>query len=291
MKNVYLKRLILPVFILYTVLYVLPCAMGVWYSFTNWNLTNFDNPKFIGLENYFTIFVKERDMYLTPVWKTLEFAVITAIFETIFGIGLALLLNREIKGKGILRGIFFLPFIMAPLIIGYIFSSVYHPNGILNNFLSSIGLDSLTHSWIAEKQFAFPAVMFTEIWRYVGLNMVIFIAGLQMVPKSFYESASIDGSSTWKQFIYITVPFIIPSLTVNTVLNIIHGINVFDIIVSLTNGGPGNATTVLNTVIYDEFASGRYGLASTLGVVIMVLTAVIAFVVQVQLSKREVDHI
>ena len=279
----------MPAFLLYSILFVLPCVMGIWFSFTNWNMMNMFHADFIGLANFKTIFIDEKQTYISPIFTTLIFAGVTSILEVVFGISLAMLLNNEFRSKSLLRSIFFLPSIMAPLIIGYIFTSVYQPSGVLNNFLNLLGLDALSRAWLIDNTFALPAVMATEVWRYIGMNMVIFIAGLQMIPKAYYESASIDGASKWKEFLHITLPCIIPSITINAVLNVIHGLNVFDIIFSLTNGGPGNKTEVLNTVVYREFSSGRYGLASAVGVIVFVITLLIAFTMQVQLSKREIE--
>lgn len=288
MKKIYTRWFALPAAVLYGILYVAPILAGAWYSLTNWNVTNFDSPKFIGLQNYITIFVKEQSVYLRPITNTLVFAFCTAVAEAALGLALAILLNRKLRTRGLLRGIFFLPGIMAPLIIGYIFSSIYHPSGFINNMLGFFGLESLQHSWLIEPQFAFAAVMSTEVWRYFGLNMIIFTAGLQVIPESYYESAAIDGAGPWKKFTAITFPLIIPSVVINTVLNIIHGINVFDVVFALTNGGPGGLTEVINTVVYTEFGSGRYGLASAMNVVVILLTLVISIAVQAVISRKEV---
>lgn len=285
MKKVYTYKLVIPGLLIYTLLYLLPTIVGFGYSFTNWNIINFANPKFNGIDNYITIFATEAKTYLKPVGNTIVFATVTALLKAVAGLGLAVLLNKGLKTKGILRAIFFMPYVIAPLIAGYVFSSLLHPNGILNEFLRACNLDFLAHSWLTERATALPAVMFAEVWKMVGLNMVIFIAGLQTIPQSYYEAASIDGASAWKSFVNITLPCLLPSVTINAVLNIINGFNAFDLILALTNGGPGDATAVINTLIYTEYGSGRLGMASALGVVIVVITTVIAAVLQIFMSR------
>lgn len=285
MKKVYTFKLIIPGLLLYSVLYLLPTLIGFGYSFTNWNIINFANPRFIALDNYITIFITEAQTYLKPIGNTILFAVVTAIFKAIVGLLLALLLNKGIKTKGTLRAIFFMPYIIAPLIAGYVFSSILHPQGMLNEFLRACNLDFLALSWLTNKATALPSVMFAEVWKMVGLNMVIFIAGLQTIPQSYYEAASIDGANAWNSFWKITFPCLMSSITINAVLNVINGFNAFDLIIALTNGGPGDATAVINTLSYTEYGSGRLGMASALGVVIVVITTFIAFVLQKFMSR------
>ena len=212
---------------------------------------------------------------------------ITVIFKTLIGLGLALLLNKGLKSRFVFRTIFFLPYALAPLIIGITFVSVLKPDGPFNAILSLLGLESITRSWLTEASTALGSTMAVEIWRMAGWNMMILLAGLQMIPEEYYEAASIDGASKWIQFWKITLPFLRPSLTTVIVLNTIHGLRVFDIIYSLTGGGPGGLTEVINTQVFKEFGLGRYGMANALNVVIFVITVVIALGMQYALRGKE----
>ena len=158
--------------------------------------------------------------------------------------------------------------------------SVLKPAGPLNQILSAIGLESLTNSWLTQKDTALASTMGVEIWRMAGWNMMILLAGLQMIPEEFYEAASIDGAGAFKKFTSITLPFLRTSLTTVVVLNTIHGLRVFDIIYSLTGGGPGGLTEVINTQVFKEFGLGRYGMANALNVVAFIITVVIALSMQ-----------
>ena len=183
-----------------------------------------------------------------------------------------------------------MPIIISPLIIGIIFKSIFHPNGLLNEALNALGLSAITNSWLTNSDTAFGAVMSVEVWRYIGFNMAIFLAGLQMIDKTYYEASEIDGASRLKQFWHITVPCLMPSITINIVLNVMNGLKVFDVVFTLTNGGPGDLTDVLNTVIFREYSKGRYGFSTALGVVLFVLTAVLAAGIYLPLSRKEVEQ-
>lgn len=285
-KKYYGIKFVVPAFILYTVLYIIPTLAGMIISFTNWNITR-PGLDFIGLENYINIFQSKGGPYLASIAHTFEFTIITVIFKTLIGLGLALLLNKGLKSRFVFRTIFFLPYALAPLIIGITFVSVLKPDGPFNAILSLLGLESITRSWLTEASTALGSTMAAEIWRMAGWNMMILLAGLQMIPEEYYEAASIDGASKWIQFWKITLPFLRPSLTTVIVLNTIHGLRVFDIIYSLTGGGPGGLTEVINTQVFKEFGLGRYGMANALNVVIFVITVVIALGMQYALRGKE----
>ncbi|HIZ23269.1 MAG TPA: sugar ABC transporter permease [Candidatus Blautia faecigallinarum] len=285
-KKYYGSKFVIPAFILYTVLYIIPTLAGMIISFTNWNITK-DGISFIGLENYINIFQSKGGPYLSSIVHTFEFTIVTVIFKTLLGLGLALLLNKGLKSRYVFRTIFFLPYALAPLIIGITFVSVLKPAGPFNAILTLFGLDSLAHSWLTEASTALGSTMAVEIWRMAGWNMMILLAGLQMIPEEYYEAASIDGASKWMQFWKITLPFLRPSLTTVIVLNTIHGLRVFDIIYALTGGGPGGLTEVINTQVFKEFGLGRYGMANALNVVIFVITVAIALGMQRALRGKE----
>lgn len=285
-KKLYGLRFILPALILYTVLYIIPTIAGMVISLTDWNVMR-PEIHFIGLENFRNIWTSTGGQYMTSVAHTFEFTFVTVIFKTLLGLGLALLLNKGLKSRHIFRTVFFLPYALAPIIIGITFVSVLKPEGPFNAVLAVLGLEGLTHSWLTESGTALGSTMAVEIWRMAGWNMMILLAGLQMIPEEYYEASSIDGANKWTQFWKITLPFLRPSLMTVIVLNTIHGLRVFDIIYALTNGGPGGMTEVINTLVFKEFGMGRYGMANALNVVIFIVTAVVAVIMQRVLSGKE----
>lgn len=276
--------LVIPVGI-YTLLYFIPSLFSFYYSMTDWNTFN-DGIRFVGFDNYKTMLNDANELFKF-VKNTAVFAVCTTILKNVLGLLLALILHEGLKSKNILRTLFYLPVTISPLIIGLIFSAVYDANhGIVNSVLSFIGLESWSRGWLVDLHYAMPAVISVETWKFVGFNMIIYLAGLQTISKSYYEAADIDGAGSWSKLLHITIPLIMPAITINLVLNLINGFKVFDLIFVLTKGGPGNATEVLNTAVFQEFSAGRYGMATAYGVIVFLLTVVIALSTLSFLSKK-----
>lgn len=285
-KKLYRTQFVIPALVMYAVLFIIPTIAGVVISMTDWNVSR-AGIRFVGLKNYINIFTSVGGAYGQSLVHTLVFTFITVIFKTILGLGLALLLFKGLKSRNIFRTIFFIPYALAPLIIGISFISILKPEGPLNAILTAIGLESITHSWLTEAGTALGSTMAVEVWRMAGWNMMILLAGLEMIPGEYYEASSIDGAGPWKQFWCITLPHLTPSLMTVVVLNTIHGLRVFDIIYSLTGGGPGGLTEVVNTQVFKEFGMGRYGMANALNVVIFALTVIIALFIQGAFARKE----
>lgn len=286
-KTLYPRRMVFPAFILYTILFMIPTVMGIYYAFTNWNIYS-DAIHFNGLDNFKVLFIDQSFKYVRPITNTVVFAFFTSVLEAVIGLSLAIMLNRKIFSRNSLRSVFFMPQAISTIVIGIIFTTILHPTGLLNNFLDLIGLDFLQQNWLTNTATAMPSVIAVEVWRYFGLNMVIFLAGLQGIDQSYYEAARIDGANSWNLFVKITIPFIMPAVTINTVLNIVHGFRAFDIVYALTNGGPGNATEVIATMVYREYSAGNYGLSNAMNLILLIMTTVISVLVNRATSKREV---
>ncbi len=286
-SRVYTGWFLVPAVAIYTVLFVVPVIMGLAYSLTNWNSMS-DVVKFVGLKNFKEVFALNSP-YLRNLSITLVFTVFTIVLKGACGLGLALMLNEKIRSKNVLRGIFFLPNTLSPLIIGIVFVSMLNPTGVVNAFLRAIGLDALARSWLVDPNMVLASTIAVESWRMIGWNMVILLAGLQAIPLDYYEAAALDGASYWVQFFKITVPFLVPALTITTVLNAIHGLKTFDLIFALTGGGPGSLTEVLNIAVFREFSMGRYGMATALGVVVFAITAAIALLIKNAMLRNVVE--
>jgi raffinose/stachyose/melibiose transport system permease protein len=273
-KRIYKWQFAAPAVFLYTLLFIIPVLMGFWYSLTNWNAVKIthETAKFVGLANFAKIF---SDPGLTAViTRTVWFGLATSVFKNILGFGLALALNQGIKSKSALRAVFFLPSTLSPLIIGLIFGSLLMTRGTVNQALSYIGLESWVRPWLTTKSTAFGAAMVVDIWRQMGFDMVIYLAGLQLIDPNYYEAASIDGAGSLQKLKSITLPLMLPSIAINLLLNISGGLKVFDIIMVLTNGGPSGTTEVINTMVYREFGKALYGMSTAYGVVMFAVTAV-----------------
>lgn len=260
---------------LYSIFFMIPSLMGLGLSFTNWNASSPDI-KFVGFEHFINIFTNRRNLLI--IRNTFVVAVVTTIFKNLIGLLLALGLNRKFKSQNLLRSVYFFPVTLAPLIIGLVFISIFDvDSGVFNQFLNAVGLSALTNDWLGQINTALGAVIFVEIWRLVGQNMVIYLAGLQGISPDYLEAADIDGAGAWKKFWRITLPQLLPSIRINVILNIIAGLKIFDIVFVLTNGGPARATEVLNTSIFKEYSAGRFGFSTALGLVMFLITSIIAF--------------
>lgn len=281
--------MILPAFTLYSILFILPTIIGVYFAFTNWNIFS-PNIRFVGLQNFRVIFIEQPFIYLRPITNTFLFAIVTSFFKVVIGLGIALMLNGKMFGKNILRTVFFIPLALSPIVIGILFTTILSPNGLLNNFLGVVGLEALQRRWLITLTTAMPSVMAVEIWRAFGLNMVIFLAGLQSIDATYYEAARIDGANAFQLLRKVTIPFIMPAITINLVLNMVHGFRAFDIVFALTNGGPGNVTELIATMAFREFSVGNYGFATAMNVVLLVMTTVVAALVSFLSRRKEVEY-
>ena len=259
--------------LLYTVLYVTPSLLGIGYSFTDWSVYSKEISN-VGFKNFATVFSSEYN-YTHMLVNTLKFTVITTVVKNALGLLLAVLLTKKVKMLNFHRAVMYLPSVLSALIVGMIFKSVMNPKtGLLNSFLRSVGLGALASNWLTDSKIAFGSVMAVDIWKGMGYIMTILIAGIMSIDTTYYEAASIDGGNGWQCFRHITLPLLMPTLTVTTVLNVIYGLKVFDTVYALTNGGPGFATEVLYTGVYKEFSLGRYAVGTTLSSVMFIFMAV-----------------
>jgi raffinose/stachyose/melibiose transport system permease protein len=274
--------------VLYFVFFFLPSLMGIGYSFTDWNIY-FDNIKFVGLENYRKIFSADYTQY---IWHTVYFTICTTALKTVIGCLLALLLTQKfIKANSLQRMIYFLPQVLSYLVVGLVFKSMLHPTrGFLNEALRSVGLEKLALNWLTDPHLVFPTVIAVDTWKGVGYIMVVMIAGLTSISPDYYEAAAIDGANAVQRFTKITLPLLTPVIINTTVLNITYGLRVFDMIYSLTNGGPGDATGVINTAVYKEFSKGNLAMGTTLSdVLFFVMLFLIYFIIK-SMEHKEVKQ-
>lgn len=276
--------------ILYSVLFVIPGIIGIGYSFTDWSSYT-DELHFVGLANFKTIFSADEN-YIKIITNTLSFTVVTTVLKNVLGLAMAVLLTKKIKALNFHRGIMFMPNVLSTLIIGMIFSSILNPSkGILNVFLRSIHFDFLAKQWLTKSEYAFGTVMAVDIWRGVGYIATVLIAGIMSISSDYYEAAEVDGANGWQKFKSVTLPLLLPTLATTTVLNVIYGLKVFDMIYALTNGGPGKATTeVLYTAVFKKFGTGQYAVGTALSSVMFVFMVIIGFFMIRIMTKDEVQE-
>ena len=275
--------------VIFFLLCFLPGIIGILYSFTDWN--NFSNEvNFVGFKNYIEVF-KGRPEYRMYIWNTISFTFVTTLLKTIVGLALALLLTQKIvKFKNLHRMIIFSPQVMSFLVVGLVFKSILHPTtGFLNNFLNTIGLEAFTRNWLTDLNIVFNTVMAVDTWKGMGYIMVVIIAGLMSIAPEYYEAASIDGATFWQKLKNITLPLLKPIIVNVTILNVTYGLRVFDMIYSLTNGGPGNATGVINTAVFKEFSKGNYAMGTTLSSILFFILLLLLYFIIKSMENKEVE--
>ncbi len=274
---------------LYVVFIVVPSIMGFYYSFTSWNRFSTD-VNFVGLENFRKIFASNSTL-LHAISNTLVFTALTIVTKTVLGLLLALLVSRGIRRLSTVhRALFYLPAVLPMIVVGIVFKSILNPStGVLNGFLRPIGLSSLAMHWLTNPHIALYSIVAVDTWKGVGFIMLLLLAGLQSIPDEYYEAARIDGASGFSELRFITLPLLMPVLTVTTVLNLLYGLKVFDSVWVLTNGGPGYATETVYTVVFKEFARGHYAVSTALSTVLFVIMFV-AGVFLIRFMHKQVDY-
>jgi raffinose/stachyose/melibiose transport system permease protein len=232
---------------------------------------------FVGLKHYGEFF--KSPMSRLVLRNNLVWMVFTLIFPTSIGLGLAIVLDKNIPGKLIFRSIFYLPAILPMVAVGMIWAWIYNPFfGVVNTFLKMVGLASWTHGWLAEAETALPSVMVTSAWKNVGFPMILFLAGLQSIPREMYEAAKIDGASAFQCFRYITIPSLRETFVIVISLLVVNGLKIFDLVYVMTWGGPGRKTQVLATWMYfNTFIYHNAGYGSAIAWIMTILIMLIAF--------------
>jgi raffinose/stachyose/melibiose transport system permease protein len=273
----------IPALVLFFIFHTLPVLQGVFYSFTN--SPGYGDYHFVGLKNYINLFKDTR------VWHaylfTFKFAIVATIAVNVLSLLLAVLLNEKIRLKKLLRAVFFFPYILSVLIVGYIFNYIF--TYCIPGMAKTAGITILSKSILGNPDLALIGVVIVTVWQMASMTTLLYLAGLQTVSEEIYESASIDGAGRRQQFWSITFPLIAPFFTINIVWAMKNFLMVFDQIMALTDGGPGFATESISKLIYQAgFQGGEFAFQSADAVIFfLVILAISLFQIQV-LQKREV---
>jgi raffinose/stachyose/melibiose transport system permease protein len=263
-----------------------PFLNGIKISFTNWNGFS-QTYDYIGFNQY-TRMLKDPDTWLV-VKNTLLYGVGSTILQNVIGLGYALLLNQSIRMRSFTRTVVYLPVIISPLIMGYIWYFFFaFQGGALNDLLVFFGLEKINA--LGDPSINIWLIVFANTFQFVGIAMIIYLAGLQSISKDFYEAAQMDGASAFQQFKSITLPMLMPSITINIVINIIGGLKLFDVIVSLTGGGPGYASQSMSTFMYDLYFNRQdAGYAATQGVFMAIIILILSLGALVYFKRKEIE--
>lgn len=290
-KRIYPQWFLILPLALYIIFFLLPSVMGIAYSFTDWNSRSvLTGIKFVGLDNFKEILTSDKN-YLSGIGNTLKFTVISNIVKLIPALMIAIMLQEGLRGKGAYRTILYLPSILPFVIIGLVFKSILnYNNGMLNAILDMLHLGIFKQKWLSDLGIVWKSIYGVDAWRGIGYVMTIFLAGLNTIPKSYYEAAQIDGANFWQRLRYVTLPMLSGSIMINLVFGITYGLKVFDIVYVLTNGGPGHATEVMTTYSFQLYSRGQYGMSSALNTILLLITAVIGVLIVKTMSKQEVQQ-
>lgn len=284
-KRMYPYYMLLPAVIFFFVFYALSIILGFGLSLTN--LTPLaEKVDFVGLQNF--RFLLDDTQFRMAFTNTLVYALFTVLGKVSFGLILALLLNRSIRGVAFYRAVFYMPSILSALVVGYIFKFIFQPKtGLLNNLLACIGLHQFENTQWLGVDLAMGSVIFVSVWMWAGYTATIYLAGLKGIPSEVLEAAAIDGASKFTIFRKITWHYLAPSHTVALTLNLIGGFTTFDLITALTAGGPVFRTEVLSTYLYAVQARDSMGMASAVGVLQFLIITIVTIPLLIWLKKRE----
>lgn len=262
---------ILPGIIMLTIFIIFPFFMSFGLSFTNQRLISKLPTKFIGFENYERLFGDK--VFIQSLLNNFLFAVIVVPIQTSLALGMAMLVNKKIKGVKIFRTVYFMPTVTTMAVVAVIWSFLYNPEGLINNFFHTISFGNWTTvDFLNDPLWAFPSIMLLSIWQGAGFQMLIFLAGLQEIPYSLYEAATIDGAGSWKKFTNITLPQLKNTTSFVLISTTILALRLFDQVQIMTNGGPRNATMTVILHLYNSgFQKQKVGYASAMTVVFFLI--------------------
>ena len=279
---------LLPNLVIFGMFTYLPLGLNFVYSLTGTDAILLQDRSFVGVENYQTLLNCEnylepsschRDRFWIAVYNTISFVVLQVGIMVALSLLTAVVLNRKIFARGFFRSVFFFPVLLSPVVVALIWEWIILRQGLLNAVIEQLGGEPVV--WLVDRQWAFFWCVFITVWAQMGFFTLILLAGLQTIPLNIYEAAKIDGTSEWRMFRRITLPLLMPTLSVVVVLSLIRSVQVFDEIYVLTGGGPGSATTMLLQYIFDTGIATKpqlFGLAAAasllMGAVLLVLTLV-----------------
>lgn len=263
----------IPAIVVIFAVHYVATGIGISYSLTDYK--GIGSYNWIGFDNYVKLFKDE--ILVDALGHTIFLATAFFILVNIIGLACALAVNRSLKTRHILRTLLFLPVVLSPLAVSYIFQFIFQTAGPLNSFLGAIGLENWQKTWLADPKFAIYTVLTVMVWQNIGFAMVVYLAGLATVPQEIEEAAAIDGAGSFSRFWHITLPLLRPATAISTTLAVTTGLRVFDQVAGLTGGGPFGATETLATQIYTTtFVYGQFGYGSAMAFIFTIVVMIAA---------------
>jgi len=285
-NNLVAWSFILPNFAGFFIFTLIPVIASFILAFMKWDA--FSAPEFTGLDNFNKMI--HDQVFWKSLWNTIYYTVGTVPLTLVLSLGLALLLNKKIRGISTFRAAIFFPYITSLVAVAVVWNMLFHPElGIINEFLRFIGVDN-PPGWTSSSKWAMPAIIIVSVWRGMGYYMVLYLAGLQSIPKELYEAAEIDGANTWHKFRNVTLPMLTPTTFLVLIMLTISCFKVFDLVQVMTMGGPGGATNVLVYEIFNEgFVKYNFGYASAISLVLFLLVLGVT-IIQFRIQEKKIDY-
>lgn len=277
----------IPAVVLMLLFIAYPLGNAIYLSFFKWNGYSVKKD-FVGIQNYISMFNDKT--FVSSLRNTLLYGFICTFLQQIIGLAMAVFLNTKFKGRGIARTVIYMPAMVSGLVMGYIMYFFFQTKGgVMNDILTAMGLSTV--DWLGNGNIAIAVIIFINTWQFVGVSMVIYLAGIQGVSQSYIEAATVDGANAWQRFRFITLPLLQPALASSVIYNLIGGLKLYDVIIALTDGGPAKKTHSLATYIANRyFDAERAGYAAAIGVFSFVMIMVISMIVNGYFRKKEVDY-
>ena len=270
---------------LYVLWVIGPAFYTVYLSLTDWD--GLSKPRFIGLENFRTLF--DDPVFMTSLMNNVKWLAIFIVIPVCLGLALAMILNKNIRGEKFFKASIYSPMILSPAVIGLIWGWMYDPSGgLINTTLTAVGLKSLTAGWLSDPKLVLYCIIAAAAWRHTGYVMVLYLTGLKGIPGSVIEAARVDGASGWKMFWHILLPMLRPSTIIVVVVTIIDSLRAFDMVNMMTQGGPFNSSNVLANFMYLEaFHNYRMGFGAAVAVILFLIMFVFIVIYLREVIKSE----
>lgn len=265
----------LPAFVIYTALLIAPILLAFLLSFTTWTGYSGSPIHFVGIQNFVDLWKDEK--FVHSVLVTLRLVLVVTLGANGLGLVFALMLNKSGKLTNVLRSVFFIPFVFSTVAVSFIWSSIISYTGVINYLLGILGLETWQTDFIGNANNAIWSISIIEIWKTVGFNMVIYLAALQTVPAELYEACTIDGGNARNKFRHVTLPMIVPGISISVLMSVINEMKQFDLIKVITDGGPGSSTeTIAYHIISQAFGYNLLGYSSAIALVLFIAVVLVS---------------
>lgn len=276
---------LIPAFAFYLFVVVVPSMRGVVFAFTDWSGLSPDR-EFVGLSQFKRVF--EDSDSSGALKNTFFIAIGITILQNLVGLFIALGLYSKVRTRNFLRTMFFAPAIVAPVATAYLWQYMFAPAGPINSIFESVGLEFLAQDWLGNPNVVLWSIIIVVIWQFAGYSMVIYLAGLEGVPREIIEAAEIDGAGYWNRFWFVVRPFLYPAITVTLMLSIIGGFKLFDQVYILTGGGPGQASQTISTMMYrNAFQFGEFAYSTALAVLLTIVVAAFSSIQYFMITRTD----